>query len=410
MEELKKAIADLGHAFEEFKAENDERIAEVEKKGSADPLLNEKIDRINEDISRLSNMKAQLEQLETVVARSGLPGGDDGDENRELAKAKKAYSKAFKAWMRNGMGESGLKEMGAQASLSTQSDPDGGFVVPEEMEATIDRVAATVSAMRGIASVMPISTNTYKKLVAQGGMGSGWIGEGGTVSATATPTLAQITINTKKVYAYPAATQESLDDGAIDLESWLADEASILFAEEEGDGFINGNGVEEPFGFLSNTCVANSSYVWGKLGYTASGEAAAFTDVDKLIDTQHTLKAPYRVNSAWLMADVTQSHIRQFKDGNGNYIWVPGLQPGAPNVLLGKPVVIDDNMPTIAAGTYPIAYGNWARGYLIIERQGINILRNPYTSPGNVYFFMTRRVGGGVVNYEAIKLLKVAAS
>jgi len=407
MDELRKMIEAIGRAFEEFKAANDERLKAIEAKGSADPLLAEKVERINADLSQLGQMKNQLEGLETVLARAALPGG--GITASEEEKARAEHRKAFASYFRKGI-EAGLAELEVKAALTSSSDPDGGFTVPEELEATIDRVLATVSAMRGAATVRSIGTDTYKKLTSQGGSTSGWVGEQATRSETTAPTLAQIAINVKEVYAMPAATQTLLDDSAVDIEAWLADEVGIEFAEEEGQAFISGSGVEEPMGILSYSTVANASYAWGKLGYIATGEAAAFTDADKLIDLQHALKSGYRPGSAWMMADSIQAHVRKFKDGEGNYIWRPGLEPDAPDTLLGKPVLVDDNMNTISAGTYPIAYGNFARGYLIVDRIGIRVLRDPFSSKPYVLFYTTKRVGGGVVNYEAIKLLKVAAS
>jgi len=404
MEDLKKVIEDLGRAWEEFKAENDCWQKEIEAKGHADPLLTEKVNKINADLSQIAAMKKQLEDLEKTVSRGGL--GGDGDWGR--TSAKKEHAKAFDRWFRKGI-DDGLSALEVQANLSTLSDPDGGFTVPEETEAAIDRVAATLSAMRRLATVRTIGTDEYKKLVNKGGATSGWVAEKGTRAETTTPSLVEIAINTKEVYAMPAATQKLLDDSRVDIAAWLADEVSIEFTEEEGASFITGNGVEKPHGILGYTAVANASYAWGKIGYIAGGAASTFTDADKLIDLQHALKSVYRNGAAFLMNDATFAHIRKFKDGEGNYIWRPGLAEGALDTLLGKPVEIDDNMPDIGTGTYPIAFANFKRAYLIIDRFGIRVLRDPYTSKPYVLFYTTRRVGGGIVMYEAIKLLKVSA-
>lgn len=407
MDELKKLVEALGKAFEEFKAENDKRLAEIEAKGSADPLLTEKVEKLNADITALTALKVQIEQLETLIARGVLPGGDEATAEQSAARAE--HRQAFGAWFRRGV-DANLRDLEVQASLSTQSDPDGGFTVPEELETAIDRIAETVSAMRRLATVQAIGTNTYKKLVSQAGAASGWVGEVEARAETAAPTLAQIAINTQEVYAMPAATQALLDDSAINVETWLADEVGIVFAEEEGSAFIDGNGVAKPKGILDYTTVANASYVWGKIGYIATAEAAAFTNVDKLIDLQHALKSTYRNGAAWLMNDLTMAHIRKFKDGEGNYVWRPGLEAGAADTLFGKLVEIDDNMPDIAAGVYPIAFANFKRAYLILDRIGIRVLRDPFTSKPFVLFYTTKRTGGGIILYEALKLLKVAAS
>ena len=403
--ELKETIQALGKAFDAFKAENDARLKEIEKKGAADPLLTEKVDKINADIAQISALKKQLDTLETAVAQGQFPGGGKNELDRVKAQHKDAFAKFF----RKGA-EGGLRDLEVQAGLSTLSDPDGGFLVPEDYEQAIDRVALSVSAMRRLATVRTIGTDTYKKLVNQGGASAGWVGEKGARAETNTPTLTEIAINTKEIYAMPAATQTLLDDSRVDIAGWLADEVSIEFSEQESEAFINGNGVEQPKGIAAYAMAANSSYVWGKVGYITSGNASLVNDLDKLIDLQHALKPVYRNGAAWLMNDATLATIRKMKDGDGNYIWVPGLKDGAPDTLLGKPVEIDDNVDDIGANKYPIFFANFKRAYLIIDRQGVRVLRDPYTTKPYVLFYTTKRVGGGIVMYEAIKCLKIAAS
>lgn len=401
----KAVIAELHKAFHEFKAENDARLKEIEKKGNADPLLAEKVEKINAEMTAVSALKQQVESLETIVARSEFKGGGNSD----LDRAKAEHAKAFEQFFRKGV-DNGLGELQIKAALKSGSDPDGGWTVPEQMESAIDRVLGTVSAMRRLARVMGISTDTYKKLVNVGGATSGWVGETGTRAETSTPSLKEIAINTKEIYAMPAATQTLLDDSAVNIASWLADEVSTEFAEEEGESFVLGNGVEQPKGILGYTTVTNASYEWGKVGYIASGFASTLPDADKLISLQHALKSAYRNSASWLMADSTLEHIRKFKDGEGNYLWRPGLEMGSPSLFLGKPVETDDNMPAIGAGKYPIAFADFKRAYLIVDRVGIRVLRDPYSSKPYVLFYTTKRVGGGITMYEAIKLLKVAAS
>lgn len=403
--DINVVIEDLGRAFEEFKAENDNRLKEIEKKGHADPLLAEKVEKINAELDKISAMKKELEDLQTIISRGKYPGGGQ----TEIDRAKAEHKEAFEKWFRKGI-EGNLKELEVRASLSSSSDPDGGFTVPTEMSKEIDRVASTISVMRQLATVVNISTDTYVKLVNQGGATSGWVGEKASRTETSTPQLAKIAINTKEFYANPAATQKQLDDSSLNIEQWLANEVATVFNEAEGDAFINGNGVEKPKGILGYTTVTNASYAWGKIGFIATGASSTFTDVDKLIDLQQALKSPYQQDAVFLMNTSTQGTVRKFKDGEGNYIWQLGLKEGAPNLLLGKPVVIDDNMPSITSNKYPIAYANFKRAYLIVDRFGIRVLRDPYTNKPYIHFYTTKRVGGGVVMYEAIKLLKVAAS
>ena len=401
--ELKETIESIGRAFEQFKAENDARLKEIEKKGSADPLLAEKVEKINADLTALGAMKKQLEAIETAVARGQYPGGGTAKDKEVIARAK-----AFTHLMRGNIDS--VKDMEIQASASTLSDPDGGFTVPEEVDTAIDRVQGTMSAMRRLATVRAISTDTYKKLVNQGGATSGWVAEKGTRAETSTPTLKEIAINTKELYAMPAATQILLDDSRVDIGAWLAEEVGIEFNEEEGDAFISGNGVEKPKGIAAYSMTTNANYAWGKVGYIAGGHATLLNNADKLIDLQHALKTSYRNGAAWLMNDATCGVIRKFKDGEGNYLWRPGLIEDKPDTLLGKPVEYDDNVDDIGANKYPIFYANFKRAYLIIDRLGTRVLRDPYTSKPYVLFYTTKRVGGGIVMYEAIKALKIAAS
>ena len=398
MDELKKIIEAIGKAFEVFKAENDTRIKAVEAKGHADPILTEKVEKINADLSKMAEMKKQMEALETAMARAQF--GNPGGANKEAQNR----TKAFGLLMRKGVDS--IKDLDIQAAASTLSDPDGGFTVPEEVDAAIGRVAMTVSAMRNICSVLTISTDTYKKLVGQGGADSGWVTEKGSRTETATPTLAEIVLNVGEIYANPAATQNLLDDSRVDIGQWLADEVSVAFAEKENPAFISGDGVGKPKGIAAYTMA--STYSWGKIGYIASGAASTFPNADKLIDLQHALKSIYRNGAVFLLNDLTLSTVRKFKDGEGNYMWRPGLAEGSPDTLLGKPVSIDDNVDDIGAGKYPIFFGNFKRAYLIIDRQGTRVLRDPYTAKPYVMFYTTKRVGGGIVMYEALKCIKIS--
>jgi len=327
------------------------------------------------------------------------------------------HALAFNRFFRNGA-EAGLKDLEIKAKLSTNSDPDGGYLVPEEMEQSIDRVLGTVSTIRSLASVMTISAgDTYKMLVNQGGAGSGWVGESESRPETNTPTLKEISIALGELYANPASTQKMLDDGRIDIAAWLADEVSTVFAEQEGAAFATGDGVNKPRGILSYTNVANASYTWGNVGYIASGAAGAFatpttslSSADALIDLYYALKAGYRNGASWLMSDATMGAVRKLKDVDGKFVWSPPTAVGEVATVLMKPVYTDDNMTAIGANSYSIAFADFKRSYQIVDKFGIRVLRDPFTSKPNVLFYTTKRVGGGIRNFEAIKLMKFAAS
>ena len=410
--ELKDAIEAKGKIWEDLKAKVDKLEAE-KAEGRTDPLLVETIAKMDNALNEQSEIKRTLEArmtaMENEIARGGFAGGDESIDD----KVKAEYRASFEKWFRKG-GEGNMdavKQLAVQAGLSTLSDPDGGYLVaPPEFDQEIDRVAETISVMRRLCTVRPIGTSTYKKLVNMGGASSGWVAEKESRSETDTPTLREISLNTKEVYAEPGCTQISLDDATIDLPSWLADEVTVEFDEQEAEAFITGDGVAKPHGIAGYPFVPNSSYEWGKVGYTAGGHANLLNNADKLIDLQHSLKSKYRNGAVWLMNDTTCSAIRKFKDGEGNYLWRPGLIEGKPDNLLGKPCEYDDNLDDIGANKYPLFFGNFKRAYMIIDRKGIRILRDPYTSKGNVLFYTTKRVGGGIVMFEALKALKIATT
>ncbi|WHZ35750.1 phage major capsid protein [Sagittula sp. MA-2] len=400
-------IGEVNKAFEAFKAEHSKEVADI-KAGMADVVQAEKVDRINAEITDLGK---QLDEANKAI--SALKVGGAGGDAKDPAISE--HAKAFSAWFRKGERaiDADIRDLEVKAALSTDKDDDGGYLVPEEMSNTIDRVVGTVSVMRDLATVMQIGTDTYKKLVSMGGAGSGWVGEREGRPETDTPTLRELAFNAQELYANPAITQRALDDSRLDIAAWLANEVSIEFAEQEGAAFISGNGVNKPRGILAYDTVANGSYTWGKIGFTASGVAAALTDgsnngSDAMIDLYYSLKQQYRNGASWLMTDATMAVARKFKDGDGTYLWSPATAGAEVPTFLGKPVRTDDNMDAVAANAFPIAFGNFSRAYLIVDRFGTRVLRDPFTNKPYVHFYTTKRVGGGVQNFEAIKLLKVS--
>lgn len=397
-----KILAELKQTFETFKAAHEEELKGI-RKNFADVITTEKVAKIDGEISALTKA---LDGINAALAANKL-GGDPGADPD-----KKAHASAFNKWFRKGV-DAGLSDLEVKAKLTTQSDPDGGYLVPDEMAATIDRVLGTVSVMRQLATVMPIGTSSYKKLVSMGGAGAGWVGEEESRPETGTPTLREMIFNVMEMYANPATTQTMLDDGIIDVGAWLADEVQTTFSEMEGAAFISGSGVKRPRGVLTYDTVANASYAWGKLGFVVTGASADFATSapgDALIDLLYALKAGYRQNASFLMADTVMSKVRKFKDGQGNYLWAPPTAAAEVATILGKPVYTDDNMPNVGANAFPVAAGDFRRGYMIVDRQGIRVLRDPFTNKPYVHFYTTKRVGGGVANFEAIKLLKCASS
>jgi HK97 family phage major capsid protein len=399
---LATTIAELNTAFATFREKNDERLAELEN-GRDDVVAAEQVERINASLTTLTEtVNAQKQSLDAL--RVG------GGNAASVSPAAAEHRAAFNTWFRRGQEpEAGLSALEVRAALTTQSDPDGGFVVPTEMDSTITRVLAAQSAMRNLARVVSTSGSGYKTLTSQGGATAGWVGEEAARGSTNTPRLSEITIPAGEIYANAFATQRLLDDASINIEAWLAEEVSVTFAEMEGAAFINGDGINKPKGFLQESPVANSSYAWGRIGFVATGSSGAFptAGADALINLMGALKPGYRNNGTFLTSDATLTTIRAFKDTTNNYIWAPPTVE-RPESILGKPVVTDDNMPAVAANSFSVAFGDWNRGYLINDRIGARVLRDPYTNKPYVNFYTTKRVGGGVVNFEAIKTLKFA--
>ncbi len=402
--ELKETIEAIGRAFETFKAENDARIKAIEGKGHADPLLVEKVEKINKDLSAMSALKTQLEALETAIARGGLPGGGTAAD-----KVKAEHAQAFGKWLRTGV-DAGLRDLEIRAEMSTLSDPDGGFLQSDPVKGAMKEVLSAKSQIRNLATVETITGPEYKTLVDQLGESSEDVTEKGSRSTTDTPTFAEVSIFPKEMSAKPKVTQTMLDDPAFNTEAFVGRFLGRTFAAREGTWFWEGDGVKQAKGISAYSTIANASYAWGYVGYIASGAASTIPKADSLIELQHALKSGYRPGSTFLMNDNTLLAIRKFKDGDGNYIWRPGLLADAPDTLLGKPIAIDDYVADIGTNAYPIWYANFKEAYLIIDRQGVRMLRDPYSSKPYVEFYTTKRVGGGIVMYEAIKCIKCATS
>jgi len=399
--EVKAALDDFLNAFEHFKSSNDERLAELERRSSADVLLEEKVERINHS---LDLQKKSIDRM-IVDARRPSLGIETG------AAPVSEHKAAWNSYMRKG--DAGPLSAFEMKALSGTSDPEGGYLAPAEVEQAIDRVLSEVSPIRSIAAVRKIGSGSLKKAMSEGGAATGWVAENASRPETTAPTLSLMEFPAMELYAMPAATQSLLDDGFVDLEAWVADEVQTVFAEQESAAFVNGDGVARPRGFLSYNKVANGSYTWGNVGYVATGTDGAFDSSnpsDDLIDLIYTPKQGYRANARFVMNRSTQGTIRKFKDGDGNYIWQPGLTAGQPATLMGYPVIESEDMPDIASDSFSIAFGDFSRGYLIVDRMGIQILRDPYSSKPFVLFYTTKRVGGGIQNFEAIKLMKFGTS
>jgi HK97 family phage major capsid protein len=391
---------DLMRAFEDFKASNDERIA-AEKKGG-DVLLEEKVARIN---AALDHTTRRLDELTLKNARPAL--GRASTETKSASEIE--HKAAFDAYVRTGEG-TGLRALEAKA-MSIGSNPDGGYLVPAEVETAIGRRLSNISPIRGISAVRTISANVYKKPFMTTGPAVGWVGETAARPQTNSPVLDELSFPAMELYAMPAATATLLEDAAVNIDEWIAAEVEQAFAAQEGTAFVTGDGVNKPKGFLNYTKAAEATWSWGNLGFIISGADGAFPSSnpsDPLVDLVYALKAGYRQNGTFVMNRKTQAAVRKLKDADGNYMWTPPAVAGGRAALMTFPVIEAEDMPDMAADSYAIAFGDFGRGYLVVDRAGVSVLRDPYTAKPYVLFYTTKRVGGGVQDFDAIKLLKFA--
>jgi HK97 family phage major capsid protein len=392
--DVSAAFDDFMHAFEAFKDTNDERLSEIETKLTADVVTTDKLDRINKALDELT-LKGRRPPLST---------------ERGTARPSE-HKQAFESYVRGG-DEDGFRKL-EQKALSAGTNADGGYLVPIETETEIGKRLAAISPIRAIADVRQVSTGTYRKPFMTAGPAVGWAGETDSRSQTTSQTIAALDFPAMELYAMPAATAALLDDSAVNIDDWIAAEVESAFAAQEGTAFVSGDGSNKPKGFLSYTTAAEASWVWGKLGYVATGTSAALPSSnpsDVLVDLIYTLKAGYRANARFVLNRRTQATIRKLKDADGHYLWQPAAVAGGEASLMGFPVTEAEDMPDIGANSLSLAFGDFKRGYLVVDRLGVRVLRDPYSAKPYVLFYTTKRVGGGVQDFDAIKLLKFGTS
>jgi HK97 family phage major capsid protein len=388
--------------FEEFKSENDGRLKAVEQR-KGDAIAEDKVARIN---AALDAHQQQLDALTLKGARPAL-----GAERASASHGAREHKSAFDDYLRSGE-NAGLRLL-EQKAMSVGSNPDGGYLIPDETERQIGERLKDISPIRAISGVREISSSVYRKPFMTSGPAAGWIGETASRPQTAAVVLDELAFPAMELYAQPAATATLLEDSFVNLDEWLAGEVDQVFAEQEGLAFVLGDGSNKPKGFLAYTTVANASWAWGNIGYIASGAAGAFpasNPSDVLIDLIYALRAGYRQNATFVMNRKTQSTVRKFKNADGDYLWQPPAVVGGKSTLIGFPLADAEDMPDIAANSLSIAFGDFRRGYLIVDRQGVRVLRDPYSAKPYILFYTTKRVGGGVQDFDAIKVLKFAVS
>ncbi|MEM1065223.1 MAG: phage major capsid protein [Pseudomonadota bacterium] len=361
---------------------------------------------MTEITTRLQTQEERLTMLDrkhTSLRRPALAAGETGAPHR----------KAFAAYVRGGDDDAlrGLELEGK--ALSATVAGDGGYLVDPETAETVKSVLKSTASIRQIANVVNVEATAYDVLVDHTDVGTGWASETAALTESETPQIDRISIPLHELSALPKASQRLLDDSAFDIEGWLAARIADKFARAEAAAFITGNGTDKPRGFLDHTQVANEAWAWGSIGYVPTGEDGAFASTnpaDAIVDLVYALGAQYRAGAQFVMNSKTAGQVRKIKDADGRFLWSDGLAAGEPARLMGYPVLIAEDMPEIDSGETAIAFGDFAAGYTVAERPDLRILRDPFSAKPNVLFYATKRVGGDVSDFAAIKLLKFSAS
>ncbi|MBB5044027.1 phage major capsid protein [Shinella fusca] len=388
----------------------------------ASALLAELTGKVDDFIAnngaRVDKMEAALDAANATIAALKIGGVGDGEPSGGAFDGSPAAN-AMLGFMRNGS-TTAFAALNPRGGMSSDSDPDGGWTVPTQVDQVIQNQMIELSPIRRVASVVSISTADYKRFINRRGATSGWVGERQERGETETPLLGMISPPMGEIFAQPEITQRLLDDSSFNLAAFLSENVSDEFALQEGTAFARGDGIEKPRGYLTyDTAVtADDTRPFGTIQYVPTGVAGALADsthngVDVLIDLVHALRPSYRAGEGvgWMMNSTTASVIRKLKTKTEEqYLWQPSTIAGQPDRLLGYPIYEDEQMDDIGAGKFPIAFGNWKKGYVIVDRHELRLLRDPYTKKGWVKFYFTKRVGGSATDTNAIKLLKVSAS
>lgn len=364
--------------------------------------------QINVDLkSRIQTQEDRLNMLERKNMTTTRPILSQATETEA------PHQKAFAAYLRSG-DDDGMRGLEVEEkSLSTAVAADGGYLVDPQTSDQIASVLQSTASIRAIANVVSVEATAYDVLVDTSDIGAGWATETDPSTETGTPQVERISIPLHELSALPKASQRLLDDSAFDVEGWLAERIADKFARAEGGAFVTGDGIDKPTGFLTYTTAENGTEVWGELGHVLTGAVGDFdaaNPADAIVDLVYALGARYRANATFVMNSKTAGAVRKMKDADGRFLWSDGLAAGEPARLMGYAVLISEDMPDIAADALAIAFGDFGAGYTVAERPDLRILRDPFSAKPNVLFYATKRVGGDVSDFAAIKLLKFASA
>lgn len=416
--EVKKAVDDLGGVFETFKTKNDERLKQLEKKGE-DAVTKDEVEKLNKGIDDAkAELKKRLDEMEAKANRLQLGAGEDAAREAKAARqfgeqlGQKDFDVEKLTEYKGDLGTYLRRNEVKATTMMVAADPSGGFWVTPDVSGRMVKKIYETTPMRQLANVVSIGTDRLEGPIDNGEGDAAWIGETGQRTQTDLPGLGMWAIDVNELFAYPKVTQKLLEDAKIDVEAWIAEKSASKFSRKENAAFVAGDGVGKPKGFMSYPVAAteDANRAWGTLQYLPSGDAAKVT-ADALIDLIYAVKAGYRQGAGFLSARKTLGSIRKLKDGQGNYLVDLRLRDGAlVETIFGYGVTDGEDMPAMQAGAFPIAFGNFAEAYTIVDRLGTSVVRDNLTQPGFVKYNMRRRVGGGLVNSEAIKLMKIATS
>ncbi len=372
-EDLKSAMGDFVNEFKSFSTGIDAKLQRQEERMN-------KLDRKSAGLAR---------PMLSTAAETEAP-----------------HQKAFAAYLRSG-DDDALRGLSLEGkAMSSSVSAEGGYLIDPQTADTIKSVLRSNSSVRAIANVVTVDAASFDVLIDHTEMGAGWASEAGASAETDTPQIDRITIPLHELSAMPKATQRLLDDSAFDIEGWLAARIAAKFARSEAASFVSGDGVDKPKGFLSYPKVDNDVWAWGNIGYVVTGASGSIVDGDPVIELVYALGAEYRAGASFVMNSKTAGTIRKLKDADGRFLWSDGLAAGEPARLMGYPVLIAEDMPDIGADTTPIAFGDFEAGYTVADRSDLRILRDPFSAKPHVLFYATKRVGGAVSDFGAIKLLK----
>jgi len=356
-----------------------------------------------------SKIKTQEERL-TMLDRKTLTAKRPALAAATGSDQAAPHQKAFEAYLRSGEDE-GMRSLELEGkALSTTVAADGGYLVDPQTANVVQSVLTSGASIRAIANVVSVEATSYDVLIDHSEMGAGWATETGAQVETDTPQIDRIVIALHELSAMPKASQRLLDDSAFNLDEWLANKIAEKFARSEAAAFINGDGTDKPQGFLTHSLVENDAWAWDSIGYVATGADGDFAGAEQLIDLVYALGAEYRANATFVMNSKTAGAVRKLKDADGRFLWSDGLAAEQPARLLGYPVLIAEDMPDIDTDAAAIAFGDFRAGYTIAERPDLRVLRDPFSAKPHVLFYATKRVGGHVSDFAAIKVLRFSVS